>query len=184
MHKNFEAVGNMADWPKNERGKPTQAAVFGMYHEKKGKVFELLRTGKFPDLEPALYWAAKKEIQMVRRDKWMMASRVVWQHDLTPEQAAEVARRSMEPQVDAAIKSLKGGAGVDLGPGPMRVVGPDEEVPRYLEIVPEDGVEPLASFALPPQPVPQELRDIFEAPPEDLWLPSDPRRPRPRPQDR
>jgi hypothetical protein len=185
MHKNFEAVGDMADWPTNVPGKPTQAAVFGMYQEKKGKRFELLWTGKFPDLEPALYWAAKKEIQAVRKDKWMMASRVVWQHDLTPEQAAEVARKTMEPQVDAAIMTLKGGgAAVDIGPGPMRVVRPDESVPRYMEIAPEGGGDPLASFALPAQPLPEALRDLLNQgpePDEDLWLPPDPRRPPPGP---
>ena len=63
VHKQFEAAANMADWPPNEPNKPTQAAVFGVYHPKKGKAFEILWTGQFPDLEPALYWAAKKEIE-------------------------------------------------------------------------------------------------------------------------
>ena len=181
MPTNFEAGGDMAEWPKNVPGKPTQAAVFGLYHQKKGKHFELLWTGQFPDLEPALYWAAKKEMQAVRKGKWMVASRVVWQHELAPEQAVEVARKQMEPQFDAAVKALNRGEEVDLGPGPMRMIGPDENVPRYVEIVPPDGGDPVASFALPAGPIPEELRDIFEPPDEtDLWLPPDPRKPRPR----
>src|SRR3954454_3160217 len=109
MHEQFEAVGDMADWPKNVHGKPTQAAVFGLYQPTRGKCFELLWTGKFPDLEPALYWAAKKEMEAVRKGKWMMASRIVWQHDLEPEAAVAVARKQMEPQMNAALKGMRSG---------------------------------------------------------------------------
>lgn len=63
----------------------------------------------------------------------------------------------------------------------MRVVRPDESVPRYLEILPEDGGDPLASFALPAQPLPEVVRDLIDnGPGEDLWLPPDPRRPGPK----
>src|SRR5829696_88247 len=129
IHKNFEATGNLDEWPPNESGKPTQAAVFGMYHPQRGKVCEILWTGQFPDLEPAMYWAAKKEVEAVRKDKWMMASRVLWQHELTPEQAVEVIRQRMQPQVDKAIRQMRAGASedaIDIGSGPMRKVGPGD----------------------------------------------------------
>jgi hypothetical protein len=155
MGAQFEAAGDMADWPKNVPGKPTQAAVFGMYHETRGKVFEVLWTGKFPDLQPALYWAAKKEMEAVHKGKWVMACRVAWQHDLTPEQALEVARRDMEPQMDRAMRSYAAGDDADLGAGPMRPVRPGE-ADRYVEIVSTDNAEddPLAAFFLPKDPRP------------------------------
>ena len=152
MSNQFEAVGDMKDWPPNEPSKPTQAAVFGVFHPKKGKRFEILWTGKFPELEPALYWAAKKEMETVRKGKWLMASRVVWQHDLTPEQAVAAVRKQMEPQVDRALRQYKSGADIEIGSGPMRTVGPDEDVPRLVEILPADGEgDPLASFVMPPK---------------------------------
>src|SRR5690242_5704472 len=120
MNEQFEAAGDMKDWPKNERGKPTQAAVFGVFHPKKGKRFEILWTGKFPDLEPAMYWAAKKEMEAVRKGKWMMSSRLLWQHELTPEQALEVVKREMGPQVDRALGSMASArtpADFDIGAG-------------------------------------------------------------------
>ena len=161
----FEAVGDMADWPRNEPNKPTQAAVFGMYHPKKGKCVEMLWTGKFPDLQPALYWAAKKEVEAVRKGKWMMASRVVWQHDLTPEQAVAVIRKEMEPQVDRALGQYRSGADIDIGTGPMRAVGPDEDVPRIVEILPADGEgDPLASFVIPPKDPPARRQQEGEPP--------------------
>ena len=165
MHNQFEAVGDMADWPKNVPGKPTQAAVFGLYHSTRGKSFEVLWTGQFPDLEPALYWAAKKEIEAVRKGKWVMACRVAWQHDLTPDQALAVARKDMEPQVERALRSSASGGEVDLGAGPMRQVRPGE-ADRYVEIVPTDDPEadPLGSFIWP----------------KDSHTPSDPRRRRGR----
>ena len=174
MDNQFEFAGDMSNWPKNVAGKPTQAAVFGVYHPKKGKRFEVLWTGQFPDLEPALYWAAKKEVQAVRKDKWIMASRVIWQHDLTPEQALAVARKQMEPQVDQALRSYRSGGDIDIGAGPMRVVGPDEPVSRYVEITAPGSDEPIASFMVPPG-------DTAGDPPEPLWAPADPRPPRPPP---
>jgi|tagenome__1003787_1003787.scaffolds.fasta_scaffold19838896_1 hypothetical protein len=177
MSNQFEVVGDMADWPKNVPGKATQAAVFGVYHPKKGKCFEVLWTGQFPDLEPALYWAAKKEMQAVRKDKWIMASRLVWQHELTPEQALAVARKQMEPQVDQALRAYRSGGDVEIGPGPMRVVEPDEAVPRYVELVKQGEDDPIASFVVPPEA--QSGPD--NGPPESMWAPPDPRKPRPRP---
>lgn len=159
MEPQFEAVGDLASWPKNEPSKPTQSAVLGVYHPKKGKCFEILWTGQFPDLQPAIYWAAKKEVEAVRKGKWMMATRVVWQHDLTPEQAVAAVRKHMEPQVDRALRSLHGGGGgFDIGPGPMRPVGPDDPVPRYVEIAPaDDPDETLDAFIMePPKPPPPE----------------------------
>jgi hypothetical protein len=163
MHNQFEAAGDMADWPKNVHGKPTQAAVFGLYHSTRGKRFEVLWTGKFPDLQPALYWAAKKEVEAVRKGKWMMACRVAWQHDLEPEQALEAARRQMEPQIDAAMRGYASDGEFDIGAGPMCPVRPGES-DRYMEILPPDGDDPIGSFILP----------------RDGPIPSDPRPPRPR----
>ena len=161
MNTHFEAAGDFAEWPKNVPGKPTQAAVFGMYHSTRGKSFEVLWTGKFPDLQPALYWAAKKEIEAVRKGKWMMACRVAWQHDLEPEQALEVARRDMEPQIDHAMRSYASGGDVDLGTGPMRPVRPGE-ADQYVEITsPDNPDDPLASFIVPPEPPePEDPEDL------------------------
>jgi hypothetical protein len=91
----LEGAGDLESWPPNRPGKPTQVAVFGMYHPKKGKCCEILWTGQFPDLEPAMYWGAKKEMEAVRKGKWYIASRVLWQHELTSEQAVEAARQKM-----------------------------------------------------------------------------------------
>jgi hypothetical protein len=111
---NFEASGNFDQWPPNQPGKPTQLAVFAMYHPKKGKCCDTLFTAKFDTLEKAMYWGAKKEIEAVRKHKYMMASRVLWQHDLTPEQAVATAYKQMEPQMDQAIRAWQGG--FDLAP--------------------------------------------------------------------
>jgi len=149
----FEFAGDMKDWPKNVPGKPTQAAVFGVFHEKRGKRFEMLWTGQFPDLEPATYWAAKKEIHAVRKGKWVMASRLLWQHEMTPEQALEVVKREMGPQVDKAIRSMGSAStpdDIDIGVGPMHKVRPGDG-PRYVEISHEsDPDKTLASFIVPP----------------------------------
>ena len=51
---NFEAAADFSEWPPNVPGKPTQAAVFGVYHPAKGRVCEILWTGQFPDLDPAM----------------------------------------------------------------------------------------------------------------------------------
>jgi hypothetical protein len=153
MNNQFECAGDMSDWPKNVAGKPTQAAVFGVFHPKKGKRFEMLWTGQFPDLEPATYWAAKKEVEAVRKGKWMMASRVVWQHDMTPEQALEVVKREMGPQVDKALRSMGSASSldeIDIGAGPMRKVPPGE-APSYVEISHvSDPDKTIASFIVPP----------------------------------
>ena len=164
MDKQFEAAGDLSDWPKNEHGKPTQAAVFGVFHPTKGKRFEILWTGTFPDLQPAMYWAAKKEMEAVRKGKWMMASRLLWQHGLTPEQALEVVEREMGPQVDRALRSMHSAhspAEIDIGSGPMRLVDPTKQE-RYVEISHEsdpDGT--VASFIVPPEPPePEDPEDL------------------------
>jgi hypothetical protein len=159
MDNQFEAAGDMSDWPKNEHGKPTQAAVFGVFHPKKGKRFEILWTGKFPDLQPAMYWAAKKEVEAVRKGKWVMASRLLWQHDLTPEQALEVVRREMGPQVDRALRSMdtaRSPGEIDIGAGPMQAIDSTKQE-RYVEISHENDPDtPVASFIVPPDPAPPE----------------------------
>lgn len=130
----FEAAGNLSDWPKNVPGKRTQAAVFGMYHPEKGKHLEILWTGDFPDLESAMYWAAKKEVHAVRRQKWILASRVPWQHDLTPEQAVDVVRRQMEPQVERALRGYLKSSTFDLGEGPMKPIDHSKVQGYYVEM--------------------------------------------------
>lgn len=167
-YKRLEAVADMEDWPRNVPGKPTRVLVIGVYHPKKGKAFEVLFEGQFPDLEPAMYWAAKKEIHAVRKGKWTMASRVLWQHDITPEQARAAIIKAVTPQLDRAIR----GSG-DLGPGPMREVGLDENAPKYVEIEDRSG-KTLGSFVVPP----------FEEGPGDgapPFAPKDPRPPRGNP---
>ena len=177
MNDHFEATANFDDWPANVPGKPTQAAVFGVYHPTRGKCCQILWTAKFPDLEQAMYWPAKKEVQAVRKGKWIMASRVLWQHELTPEQAVEACNQQVSPQIDAAMKSLEGGGDFDLSlaQGPAAPVNPADVKGYYAEIVPadDDQADPIASFiAPPPAPPPappQEDDDGF------TWLPIDPR---------
>ncbi|MGB7160267.1 MAG: hypothetical protein WBD40_19525 [Tepidisphaeraceae bacterium] len=180
MSIHFEATGNMDAWPENVAGKPTQAAVFGVFHSQRGKACEILWSGKFPDLEPAMYWAAKKEVEAVRKGKWIMASRVLWQHELTPEEAVRVCHKTMEPQVDRALAGMMNGGDIDVGTGPMREVRPGEALGYYVEVVKsgdEEG-DPLASFIAPPPtgPMPPIWEDDGDG--NDIpvqWLPRDPR---------
>jgi hypothetical protein len=154
MDNNFQASGDMADWPANVPGKPTQAAVFGCVDKDNRKRCQILWTGQFPDLEKALYWAAKHEVAAVRKDKWIMASRVCWQHELTPEQAVEHCYRVMEPQLDRAmghIKRTDSLEGIDIGDGPMKPVDVTKAKEVYVEVVSQDDPagDPLASFMAP-----------------------------------
>lgn len=155
MPSQFEAGGNMAEWPKNVPGKPTQAAVFGCVDRDGRKRCEILWTGQFPDLDAALYWAAKKEIAAIRKDKWVMASRVAWQHELTPEQAVEHCYKAMEPQLDRAmghVERTNSLDGLDVGEGPMKAIDPNKPGQQmYVELVPTDDpmADPFASFIGP-----------------------------------
>ena len=45
MDEQVELAGDMANWPKNVPGRPTQAAVLGVYHPKTGSRFELRMPG-------------------------------------------------------------------------------------------------------------------------------------------
>jgi hypothetical protein len=139
----FEAAGNLADWPKNVPGKPTHVAVMGVYHPKKGKTCEILWTGEFPELEPAMYWAAKKEMEAIRKGKWNIATRVIWQHEITTEQAVQTIFKEMEPQVDRMIKGMHSDAlgdfGRYLGGGPMKPVDPKDVKGYYVELERNDG---------------------------------------------
>ena len=130
------AAGDISDWPPNVNGKPTQAVVFGLLHPKKGRTCEILWTGKFPDLQPAMYWAAKKEIQTLRKSKgkWQIASRVLWQHDLTPEQAVSTVVNDMDKQLDRLIHQHEHGLDLDVGEGPMQPVDHSKVQGHYLEI--------------------------------------------------
>jgi hypothetical protein len=140
----FEASGNLADWPKNLPGKPTHAAVMGIYHPNKGKVCEILWTADFPELEPAMYWAAKKEVQAIRKGKWNVATRVLWQHDITTQQAVDTIFKEMEPQLDRMIRGFRSGASLtnlesQLGDGPMKPVDPKDVHGYYVELERNDG---------------------------------------------
>ena len=154
MANQFEAGGNMAAWPPNQPGKPTQAAVFGCVDRNRRKRCQILWTGQFPQLDTALYWAAKKELAAVRKDKWVMVSRVAWQHELTPEQAVDHCYKQMEPQIDRAmghITRTDSFDGLDVGEGPMQPIDPMRASQVYVEVVPIDDPtsDPLATFLAP-----------------------------------
>jgi hypothetical protein len=118
-----------------------------MYHPKKGKCCEILWTGQFPSLEPAMYWGAKKELEAVRKGKWYIASRVLWQHELSPEQAVEVCRKKMQAQVDHAIAQFRRGDTPTLTqvPGGLRPILPSDGHARLVEI--EDPNSPGDSLS-------------------------------------
>jgi hypothetical protein len=176
MPTQFEVAGNMADWPRNEPDKPTQAAVFGVKQTGSGNLrYEIFWTAKFPVLDKALYWAAKKEVEIVRKGKWPMASRVVWQHDLTPEQAVAVAFAQMSNQIKQALNSAeRGDETLELGCGPMRQVGPADGTGVYVEVSSKDDPSqpPLASWIVEPPGV----QDLLDAQKPINWIPNDPRR--------
>jgi hypothetical protein len=135
----FEAAGNLADWPKNVPGKPTHAAVMGIYHPQKGRTCEILWKADFPELEKAMYWAAKKEVEAIRRGKWNLATRVLWQHDITTEQAVQTVAEEMKPQLDRMLKGFHAGILGELGDGPMKPVDPKDVKGYYVEIEPNEG---------------------------------------------
>ena len=159
----FEGAGDIDSWPRNEPSKPTQVAVFGMYHPVKGKCCEVLWTGQFPDLEPALYWGAKKELEACRKGKWFIASRVVWQHELTPEQAVEGARRNMQPQVDQAVDQFRRGGvpSITEVPGGLRPVNPGDGHGLLIQIEDPDrpDEDPLSAWIPPASPRPPKPRE-------------------------
>ena len=167
---NFEAAGDINEWPKNEPGRPTQVAVFGIGHpEKGGKAFEILWTGKFPDLDQAMYWGAKKEMQAVRKLKWMSASRVLWQHGLSPEQAVAAVYKQMQPQLDRATASAELGGAPDIGEGPMKPVDYSKVKGFYVELEGPDGKDAIEPFFVPLEDLPQD-----DGEPDD-HIPNDPR---------
>jgi hypothetical protein len=128
------------------RANRRRSRSFGVYHPKKGNTCEILFTAKFPDLESAMYWAAKKEVHAVRRDKWFVASRVLWRHDLTPEQAVAAAHNQMKPQMDRAIKDLQRNITPDMGIGPLKSVDPSKAKGFYVEIEGPDGEDVVDPF--------------------------------------
>jgi hypothetical protein len=135
----MEASGNLQDWPRNVPDKPTHAAVFGLYHPDKGKVCEILWTGEFENLDKAMYWAAKEEVKAVRKGKWNFASRVLWQHDLTAEQAVAACAKVMGPQIDRALGLYNAGLEPELGPGPMKPIDYSKPHKMYVEVSDADG---------------------------------------------
>ncbi len=137
--KRFEAGGNMADWPPNVPGKRTRAVVLGLYHPKRGRTREILWSGEFPDLEPAMYWAAKKELEAVRKQKWNVATRILWQHDLTVEQAVQAAVDATKEQFEVALDQFKNDSYGDLGPGPMKMIDLNDVKDYYIEVERTDG---------------------------------------------
>ena len=114
---NFEAAANFDEWPPNEKGKATQVAVFGLDPDRAGVQYEILWTGKFPDLEKAMYWGAKKELEIIRQGVFPIASRVLWQHDLSPQQAVEAAYRKTKQQMDEALAAAKNGVDPNIAMG-------------------------------------------------------------------
>jgi hypothetical protein len=171
MQTNFEAAGNLDEWPPNVPGKPTQAAVFGV----RGGTYEILWTGQFPDLEPAMYWAAKKELQAIKKGKWPMASRVIWQHALTPEQAVAVIQRHMQPQIDRVLGQAEHGQAIDVGAGPLHAVKPGEAQKYYVELDAPDGAS--QGFVVEPDKLVDEMFGIGpdEDDPMAGRIPRDPR---------
>jgi hypothetical protein len=154
----IETAGDMDGWPKNQPSLPTQTAVFGIKYPGAGAkiTYDILWTGKFPTLEPAMYWAAKKEMDAVRRKKYEMASRVLWQHDLTPEEAVAQTFKLMEPQLrrsaDAADMGFDPEAALFSDPaGPMKPIDYSKVDKFYVEFDLPDG--PLdGSDPMPPRP--------------------------------
>jgi hypothetical protein len=137
----IESAGNMDSWPKNVPSKPTQTAVFGIRHTPTGLSYEILWTGKFPNLDPAMYWAAKKEVEAVRKGKWEVASRVIWQHELTPEQAVAETFKLMEPQLRRSFAAAEVGfdpeAALFSDPdGPMKPIDYSKVDKFYVEYEP------------------------------------------------
>jgi hypothetical protein len=149
MFNTFEATGNFDDWPKNVPGNPTHAAVFGLKISGNTVNAEILWTGKFPDLEPAMYWAAKKEMQAVRKRDHDAASRVLWQHDLTPEQAVEACRKQMEPQLMGVLRDTKAGIEPTLGDGPMKEVDPSQAEAFLFAVEDAQGRDVVPPFFVP-----------------------------------
>jgi hypothetical protein len=145
----IESAGNNAAWPRNLPGKPTQLAVFGVERTAGGLRYELTFTGRFPDLDKAMYWGAKREVQTLRDERFMIASRVLWQHDLTPEAAVAETFAQMEPQLRRALAAADVGfdaeAALFNGDGPMRPVDPKEVKGYYVEVqAPRDDVDEQA----------------------------------------
>jgi len=90
----------------------------------------------------------------VRKDKWIMASRVVWQHELTAEQAVAACYKMMEPQLDRAVKGIEHATSsddFDIGEGPMKPIDLNDAKQIYVELVPanDDQADPIASFVAP-----------------------------------
>jgi hypothetical protein len=150
----LEAAGDLESWPPNEPGKATQVAVFGMYHPNKGKCCVVLWTGQFPSLEAAMYWGAKKELEAVRKGKWYIASRVLWQHELSPEQAVDACRKKMQAQVDDAIAHFHRGDMPTLTqvPGGLRPILPGDGHARLVEIEDPDSPGDSLSAWIPAKP--------------------------------
>ena len=136
----IESTSNNADWPKNLPGKPTQLAVFGVEQVDGGLRYELTFTGKFPDLDRAMYWGAKQEVKTLRQGKFVVASRVLWQHDLTPEAAVAEMFAQMEPQVRRALAAADVGFDTEAamfdGDGPMKPVDYSKVDRAYIEVEP------------------------------------------------
>ncbi len=153
----IESSANNAGWPKNLPGKPTQLAVFGVERHAGGLRYEMTFTGRFPDLDKAMYWGAKREVQTLRDGRFLMASRVLWQHGLTPEAAVAEAFAQMEPQVRRALAAADVGFDAEAalfdGDGPMRPIDHAKVDGYYVEAVPpdEDLPDDAPNF-IPPDP--------------------------------
>ncbi len=153
-----ESTGNNADWPRNVPGKPTQLAVFGVERRGGGLRYEMTFTGRFPDLDKAMYWGAKREVQTLRDGRFLMASRVLWQHDLTPEEAVAHSFARMEPQLRRALAAADVGFDAEAalfdGDGPMKPIDHSKVEGYYVEAHPsiEDGPPDDVPNYIPPDP--------------------------------
>ena len=174
MFGNLEASGDNAAWPPNLPGRPTQLAVFGIERDATGNGlrYELTFTGKFPDLDKAMYWGAKQEVKALKGGRFLMASRVLWQHELTPEAAAAESFKQMEPQVRRAL--LASDVGFDMQSA-LFDGSPDDA----LQPVDYSKAAGIYVEAIPPAGDDDDdgLGPALEGPPDDEpgWIPPDPR---------
>ncbi len=158
-----EGSGDNAAWPKNVPGRPTQLAVFGVERHAGGLRYEMTFTGRFPDLDKAMYWGAKKEVEVMRRHRFEMASRVIWQHELTPEAAVAEMYAQMEPQLLRAL--VAGDVGFDVGSalfddptGPMKPIDYSKVDQVYLAVDGPDGPVAEGMVGRPKDHVPNDPR--------------------------
>ena len=160
----FEGAGDLDEWPRNVPSKPTQVAVFGLLPPEKRRVLQNALDRPVPG-PPARDVLGREEGTGSRaQGKWYIASRVLWQHELTPEQAVEAARRKMQPQVDQAVAEFKRGGvpSITEVPGGLRPVRPGDGHGLLVEIEDLDNPgDPLSAWfpsGTPQAQAPRQMR--------------------------